>query len=219
MLVANEMLAANEVDGVEGSDKSIEKYWKSSKTGKLSKSWKLSKSRKSRSKKMSKSQNSAKSGKKLSKNGNLTNFNVTEDRPKFLTSDAKTTFNRLQLVFTKAPILWHFDLECHIWIETDALGYAIDSVLSQLAFETRPDGIVTKTDFDQWHPVAFFSRKIILTETWYETHDSKLLAIIEAFKTWRHYLEGCKHEVLVFTNHNNLCRFMDTKSLSSRQVR
>lgn len=45
------------------------------------------------------------------------------------------------------------------------------------------------------------------------------MAIVEAFKTWRHYLEGCKHEVLVLTDHNNLCRFMDTKSLSSRQVR
>ena len=53
----------------------------------------------------------------------------------------------------------------------------------------------------------------------YKTHDSELLAIVEAFKIWRHYLESCKHEVLVFTDNNNLCRFMDTKSLSSRQVR
>ena len=59
---------------------------------------------------------------------------------------------------------------------------------------------------------------MISAETQYKTHNGELLAIIEAFKTWRHYLEGCKHEVLVFTNHNNLCRFMDTKSLSSRQV-
>ena len=60
---------------------------------------------------------------------------------------------------------------------------------------------------------------MIPAETRYETHDSELLAIVEAFKTWRHYLEGCKHEVLVLTDHNNLRRFMDTKSLSSRQVR
>ena len=60
---------------------------------------------------------------------------------------------------------------------------------------------------------------MILAEIQYETYDGELLAIIEAFKTWCHYLEGCKHEVLVFTDHNNLRRFMDTKSLSSRQVR
>ena len=56
-------------------------------------------------------------------------------------------------------------------------------------------------------------------ETRYETHDGKLLAIVEAFKTWRHYLKGCKYKVFVLTDHNNLRRFMDTKSLSCRQVR
>ncbi len=60
---------------------------------------------------------------------------------------------------------------------------------------------------------------MIPAETWYETHNQELLAIVEAFKTWRHYLKGCKYEVLVFTDHNNLRQFMDTKSLSSRQVR
>ena len=59
---------------------------------------------------------------------------------------------------------------------------------------------------------------MIPAETWYETHDGELLAIVEAFKTWRQYLEGCKHEVLILTNHNNLCWSMDIKSLSSRQV-
>ena len=60
---------------------------------------------------------------------------------------------------------------------------------------------------------------MIPTKTRYETHDGKLLAIVKAFKTWRYYLEGCKHKVLVLTDRNNLCCFMDTKSLSSRQVR
>ncbi len=60
---------------------------------------------------------------------------------------------------------------------------------------------------------------MIPTETQYKTHDQELLAIIEAFKTWRHYLKGCKYEVLVLTDYNNLRQFMDTKSLSSRQVR
>ena len=60
---------------------------------------------------------------------------------------------------------------------------------------------------------------MIPAKTSYTIHDGELLAIVEAFKTWRHYLEGCKHKVLVLTNHNNLRRFMDTKSLSSKQVR
>ena len=176
------------------------------------------KSGKSKGQKMSKSQKSSKSGKNSSKSGNLPNFGATKTEPSFLTPKARSAFNRLRLAFTEAPILRHFDPECHIRIETDASGYAIGGVLSQLASGTSPDGVVTKADLGQWHPVAFFSRKMIPAETRYETHDGKLLAIVKVFKTWRHYLEGCKHEVLVFTDHNNLRRFMDTKSLSSRQV-
>ena len=91
---------------------------------------KLFESGKSKSEKMSKSWKLAKLGKKLSKNKNLTNSNTMEDRLKFLTSNARITFNRLWLTFTEAPILWHFDLKCHIWIETDTLCYTIDRVLS-----------------------------------------------------------------------------------------
>ena len=205
-----------EVDGFSIGRNSVE-YAK--KSGKSSTSEKLSKSGKLKGEKTFKSWNLAKSGKKLSKSENSTNSNAMKDGPKFLTSDARTAFNRLRQVFTEALILRHFDSECYIWIEIDALGYAISGVLSQLTFRTNPDGVVTKADLGQWHPVAFFSRKMIPIETWYETHDGELLAIVKAFKTWRHYLEGCKHEVLVLTDHNNLRRFMDTKSLSSRQVR
>ena len=60
---------------------------------------------------------------------------------------------------------------------------------------------------------------MIPAKTRYETHDAELLAIVKAFKNWHHYLEGCKYKVLVLTDHNNLRRFIDTKSLSSRQVR
>ena len=59
---------------------------------------------------------------------------------------------------------------------------------------------------------------MILAETWYKTHNGEFQTIIEVFKTWQYYLEGCKHKVLVLTDHNNLRHFIDTKSLSSRQV-
>ena len=59
---------------------------------------------------------------------------------------------------------------------------------------------------------------MIPTKTHYETHDQELLAIVEVFKTWHHYLQGCKYEILVLIDYNNLRRFMDTKSLSFWQV-
>ena len=59
---------------------------------------------------------------------------------------------------------------------------------------------------------------MIPAEIRYKTQDGELLAIVKAFKTCKHYLEGFQHKVFVLTNHNNLCQFMKTKNLSSRQV-
>ena len=91
------MLAINEVDGIKGSNKSIKKYGKLSKTRKLSKS-----------------QKSAKSRKKLSKRGNLPNFNAKENGLNFLIPNAKTAFNCLWLAFIKVLIFQYFDLEYYI---------------------------------------------------------------------------------------------------------
>ena len=51
---------------------------------------------------------------------------------------------------------------------------------------------------------------MILAKTYYKMHDAELLAIVKVFRNWRHYLKGCKYEVLLLTNHNNLCQFIDT---------
>ena len=219
VLAANEVLsarmfAANEVGDVGDSDrlsdglKYVESKTKRSESQELAKSQKLFKSSKFK----------GKISKKLSKIENSPTFDAKDSGSSFLTPEARLAFNCLPLAFTKALILWHFDPKSHIRIKTDILGYAIGSILSQLAFGTSLDGIATKTDLGQWHPVAFFSRKIIPAETWYKTHNGKLLAILEAFKTWCHYLEGWKYEIFVLTDHNNLCCFIDTKNLSSKQV-
>ena len=130
------------------------------------------------------------------------------EEPSFLTPDTRRAFTQLKQAFTETPILRHFDPERYIQIETDASGYAIGRVLSQMTLK-----------MGQWHPVAYYSQKMILAKTRYETHNTKLLAIVKVFKNWRHYLEGCQYEVLVLTDYNNLRRLIDTKSLSSRQAR
>ena len=89
-------------------------------------------------------------------------------------------------MFIEAPILNYFDPEDHIQIETDVSSYAIGEIFSQLILD----------DLGEWHPIAFFFRKMILAETRYKTYDNELLAIIEVFKTWKYYLKDCKHEVL-----------------------
>jgi hypothetical protein len=44
--------------------------------------------------------------------------------------------------------------------------------------------------------VASFSRKLAPAEINYDTGDKAALAIVEAFRTWRHYLEGAQHPTL-----------------------
>ena len=68
--------------------------------------------------------------KKLSKNRNLPKSNNKNNESSFSIPEARVVFNCLRLAFTKAPIFWHFDLKCHIWIKTNALGYAISEMLS-----------------------------------------------------------------------------------------
>lgn len=127
--------------------------------------------------------------------------------PAFLTANARQAFIQLRQIFTKAPIFSHFDTEHYIRIEIDISDYILDDVLSQLT-----------SDSSQYNLVIYFSWNMILAKTWYETHDGELLVIIKALKTWRHYLESCKHEVFILTDYNSLRKFMDTKSLSSCQV-
>ncbi len=60
------------------------------------------------------------------------NFAKANSGTDFLTSGAKEAFIHLRKAFIKTPILRHFDPECHIQIETNALEYAIGGVLSQM---------------------------------------------------------------------------------------
>ncbi len=108
----------------------------------------------------------------------------------FITPGAKEAFIHLRKAFTETTILRHFDPECHIQIETDALEYTIGGVLSQMTSDQHSSGHVTykdlilsKSEIGQWHPVAFFFQKMTPAENRYETYNQGLLAIVEAFKT------------------------------------
>lgn len=54
---------------------------------------------------------------------------------------------------------------------------------------------------------------MIIAKTWYKIWDSKFLAIMEFFKTCWNYVKDYKNDIFIFTNHNNLYQFIDTKNL------
>ena len=53
----------------------------------------------------------------------------------------------------------------------------------------------------------------------YEFHDKELLAILEAFMEWKHYLYGADKPITVYTDHQNLQHFLTTKKWNQRQIR
>ncbi len=102
------------------------------------------------------------------------NFAKANSGTDFLTLGAKDTFIYLQKVFTEALIFRHFDPERHIQIETDALGYAISGMLSQMTLNQLSSDHVThenlnpissKFEIGQCHLIAFFSQKMIPAES------------------------------------------------------
>jgi len=121
--------------------------------------------------------------------------------------NCRKAFNTLKQAFTSAPILMHWVLDAQLVMETDASDYALAAILS----------IMTKDN--EIHPIAFHSRTFSAPELNYDVHDKELLAIFEAFKMWRHYLEGFASPIDVVTDHKNLEYFSTTKVLTCRQAR
>lgn len=123
------------------------------------------------------------------------------------TKQMNAAFDALKKAFTEAPVLAYFDPSKPPIIEPDASDYALGSIMSQ------------KQDDGRIHPVAFHSRKLIPAEMNYEIHDKELLAIVDSFQRWRHYLEGAKYRIEVFSDHRNLEYFQTAKVLNRRQAR
>lgn len=71
-----------------------------------------------------------------------------------------------------------------------------DQLSSDHMASENPNPKFSKSEIGQWHPVAFFSRKIIPTETRYKTHNQKLLAIVKAFSERSHAEDVASEEDL-----------------------
>ncbi|RAL58210.1 hypothetical protein DID88_002313 [Monilinia fructigena] len=97
------------------------------------------------------------------------------------TVEAQEAFDTLKQAVAKEPILLTFDPEKPIIVETDSSDFAIGAVLSQPGQN------------EKYQPIAFYSRKLSPAELNYEIYDKELLAIVDAFREWRVYLEGSKY--------------------------
>jgi hypothetical protein len=122
-------------------------------------------------------------------------------------AEAEEAFQELKICFSTEPILVIFDPKKPSMVETDASDKAIGACLSQA------------DDKGKLRPVAYLSRKFTPAESNYEVHDKELLAIIEAFRHWRVYLEGQAYKTKVISDHQNLIQFLSTHIMTGRQMR
>ena len=106
-----------------------------------------------------------------------------------------------------APVLCHWTPDLLMTVEMDVLDFAIVGIL-----------LVT-TPNNEIHPVAFFSCSLQSVECNYDTHNKELLAIFEAFKSWRHFLEGAATTIDTVMDHKNLEYFTTSKKLTCHQAR
>ena len=73
------------------------------------------------------------------------------------------------------------------------------------------------TSDQKLHPCAFFSRRLSAAEQHYDIGNRELLAVKLAQEEWRHWLEGTKIPLLVWTDHRNLEYVRTAKRFNSRQ--
>jgi hypothetical protein len=117
-------------------------------------------------------------------------------------------FNTLKQTLLSSPVLHYFRYDRKHRVETDSSNSVVAGILTQLCEETN-----------EWHPMAYFSKTMAPAECNYLIHDKEMLAIIRAFEEWQPELIGIEDKIDVYSDHRALEYFMNSKQLSSRQVR
>lgn len=105
-------------------------------------------------------------------------------------------FQKLKDELQKNVMLCFPDMTKPISIASDASQLAIGAVLQQLVKDT-------------WLPIAFYSKRLMPSQTRYSTFDRELLAAKEAVKHFRHFIEGI--DFILFTDHRPLVQAMSSK--------
>ncbi|KAF8748806.1 hypothetical protein RHS01_10558 [Rhizoctonia solani] len=131
---------------------------------------------------------------------------VKKDTPGKWGTIEQEAFQGLKNTVTNAPVLCHANPTRPYFLETDASGAALGSILSQ----RQEDG--------RLHPLGFLSKSFKGAEQNYDTHNKELLAIIRSFEYWRIFLEGTAHPITVFMDHQNLEYWKESRTFNHCQA-
>ncbi|CCO33793.1 Retrotransposable element Tf2 155 kDa protein type 1 [Rhizoctonia solani AG-1 IB] len=127
---------------------------------------------------------------------------VKKETARKWTEKEQMVFEGLKQAITVALVLAHAEPTKPYFLETDAIGAALGPALSQ-----------QQTD-RQLHPIGFLSETFKGAEVNYNTHDKELLAIIRSLEHWHIYLESTSKPITVFTNHQNLEYWKESRTFN-----
>lgn len=118
------------------------------------------------------------------------------------TAQQDAAFQAIKDALCNAPVIVTPDLSAPFHVRTDASRFAIGAVL------TQPHGVI-----------AYESRKLTPAERNYPVHEQELLAVVHAFRVWKHLLQGAKHRFRVTTDNTPTRHVFTAKDLTPRQLR
>ncbi|KAL4135886.1 hypothetical protein QTP88_007468 [Uroleucon formosanum] len=121
------------------------------------------------------------------------------------TAECQTAFETLIQKLIQAPILQYPNFEELFILTTDAIGYAIGSVLSQ------------GREIGQDLPIAYASRTLNKAEQNYSTTEKELLSIVWSVKHFRPYLLG--RQFKIYIDHQSLAWLFNVKDPDFRLMR
>jgi hypothetical protein len=119
----------------------------------------------------------------------------------------QNVFEELKKRVMTEPVLAHPVLTDPFELEVNASGFAMGAVLLQ----KKEDG--------KKHPIAYYSKTLSAAEQNYNIYDLELLAIVNAMDHWRPYLAGSPHNIIIYSDHQNLLYWKEPHNISRRVAR
>ena len=119
----------------------------------------------------------------------------------------ESAFQALIDAVCTTPVLRQPHFKDPFTIDCNASAYAVGTVLQQGGEKGK------------LHPITFLSQTLDATQGNWDIYNKELFAVVHALETWRPYLVGSAHKILINTNHNNLTYFKAARKLNQQQAR
>ena len=130
-----------------------------------------------------------------------------KDVPFIWTPECTQAIRTLKAIVSSDPVLRRPDHDRPFELEVDTLQYVLGAILYQ-----RNDG-------GKLQVVGYYLQTLNPAECNYNVYDWELLAMIYMLAHWRHLLLGAEHQVVVWTDHNNLMFYRHPQTISSQVAR